>query len=141
MYFDQLLVAAHQVHVVYFGQLLGAAHYLHFIFNHDNFFKVGRLEFWFIFCFSTLNLSLIVWDRPWQNLIKDPLRSPCSLVSKVNPKTLIVCLDVRSTLPVFNVSGVVSLFKEKIGQVITLTFRDYKSPNHQVGQHFLKKNI
>ena len=36
MYFDQLLVAARQVHVVYFDQLLGAAHYIHFISNHNN---------------------------------------------------------------------------------------------------------
>ena len=35
MYFDQLLLAAHQVHVVYSDQLLGAAHYIHFISNHD----------------------------------------------------------------------------------------------------------
>ena len=34
MYFDQLLVAACQVHVVYFDQLLGAAHYIHLISNH-----------------------------------------------------------------------------------------------------------
>ena len=31
MYFDQLLPAARQVHVVYSDQLLGAAHYIHFI--------------------------------------------------------------------------------------------------------------
>ena len=28
MHFDQLLLAARQVHVVYFDQLLGAAHYI-----------------------------------------------------------------------------------------------------------------
>ena len=35
MYFDQLLLAAHKVHVVFFDQLLVAAHYIHFISNHD----------------------------------------------------------------------------------------------------------
>ena len=34
MYFNQLMLAAHKVHVVYFNQLLGAAHYIHFISNH-----------------------------------------------------------------------------------------------------------
>ena len=38
-YFDQLLLAARQVHVVYLDQLLGAAHYIHFISNHDNLCK------------------------------------------------------------------------------------------------------
>ena len=35
-YFDQLLGAAHQVHVVYLAQLLGAVLFIHFISNHDN---------------------------------------------------------------------------------------------------------
>ena len=35
MYFDQLLLAARQVHAVYSDQLLGAAHYIHFISNHN----------------------------------------------------------------------------------------------------------
>ena len=35
MYFDQLLLAARQVHVVYSDQLLCAAHFIHFISNHD----------------------------------------------------------------------------------------------------------
>ena len=34
-YFDQLLGAAHQVHVVYLAQLLGAVLFMHFIYNHD----------------------------------------------------------------------------------------------------------
>ena len=39
MHFDQLLLAACQVHVVYSDQLLGAAHFIHFISNHDNLFN------------------------------------------------------------------------------------------------------
>ena len=35
-YFDQLLGAARQVHVVYLAQLLGAVLFIHFISNHDN---------------------------------------------------------------------------------------------------------
>ena len=35
-YFDQLLGAACQVHVVYLAQLLGAVLFIHFISNHDN---------------------------------------------------------------------------------------------------------
>ena len=35
-YFDQLLSAARQVHVVYLAQLLGAVLLIHFISNHDN---------------------------------------------------------------------------------------------------------
>ena len=34
-YFDQLLSAARQVHVVYLAQLLGAVLLIHFISNHD----------------------------------------------------------------------------------------------------------
>ena len=34
-YFDQLLSAACQVHVVYLAQLLGAVLFIHFISNHD----------------------------------------------------------------------------------------------------------
>ena len=37
MYFDQLLLAVHKVHLVYFDQLLGSAHYIHFISNPDNY--------------------------------------------------------------------------------------------------------
>ena len=35
-YFDQLLSAARQVHVVYLAQLLGAVLLIHFISNHDS---------------------------------------------------------------------------------------------------------
>ena len=34
-YFDQLLGAAHQVHVVFLAQLLGTVLFIHFISNHD----------------------------------------------------------------------------------------------------------
>ena len=34
-YFDQLLSAARQVHVVYLAQLLGAVLFINFISNHD----------------------------------------------------------------------------------------------------------
>ena len=47
VYFDQLLLAAHQVLVVYLAQLLSAALYIHFISNHNiyNFFqKVEYLD-------------------------------------------------------------------------------------------------
>ena len=35
-YFDQLLLAARQVHVLYSDQLVGAAHYIYFVSNHDS---------------------------------------------------------------------------------------------------------
>ena len=35
-YFDQLLGAVCQVHVVYLAQLMGAVIFMHFISNHDN---------------------------------------------------------------------------------------------------------
>ena len=44
-YFDQLLLAARQVHVVYLDQLLGAAHYIHFIYNHDKMIVPDVLSF------------------------------------------------------------------------------------------------
>ena len=43
-YFDQLLGAARQVHVVYLAQLLGAVLFIHFISNHDNMIKGKNLH-------------------------------------------------------------------------------------------------
>ena len=42
-YFDQLLGAACQVHVVYLSQLLGAVLFIHFISNHDKTMK-GKVK-------------------------------------------------------------------------------------------------
>ena len=39
-YFDQLLGAAHQVHVLYLAQLLGAVLFIHIMSNHDTLISI-----------------------------------------------------------------------------------------------------
>ena len=55
MYFDQLLGAARQVHVVYLAQLLGTVLFIHFISNHN--IETRSL------------LVLIGWGRFEENLV------------------------------------------------------------------------